>query len=185
MRPCSRPAPTVLLLLALAATGCGDRQRARDLAAMDFAVRDTTVVLGPGDITIVTVDSTIQLSLIDDYLATGLSAHSLAQVRRDTDPAAVTGDGLGARLERMIKRSVASTLGREIRVPLESVAEIRYDDGRLRFLRPDGGELSLFENSKSNGRPIAEAFRPEDAREFAARFQARKAERQSKRQPPQ
>jgi hypothetical protein len=173
----SGPAAAVLLL----AIGCGGGAEddsappaatpPRVSAAAPAVARDR---LGAGDLRIVTVDSSIDLALLGDAISTGLSPYTLAKVRRETDTGAVQGSGFGASIERMVKRSVSSAVGTRVSFPLTAVKAVHYTGGMLQF-EWTGKPVSLFENTKVNGRPVLAAFPPDEAQRFADAVNARKA----------
>jgi hypothetical protein len=138
-----------------------------------FTNRDSTRVLGPGDIRIVSVDSAIELSLVGDTVMTGLAAKALAKVKTETDTGAVAGSGFSAKLEKMIKSSVASALTKELTFPVAAVSDVRFEDGRLQLLDNSGKRMASFGGSDSTSR--GGKFAPADAQAFIAAFRARKA----------
>ena len=129
--------------------------------------------LRAGDVRIVTVDSSIDLALLGDTISTGLSPYALNKVRHETDTASVNGSGFAASIEKMVKGAVAGAVGTRAAFPLTAVRDVRYDNGRLQFDWA-GRPVNLFEHTKVNGRPVLEAFRPEDAQRFVDAVRARK-----------
>jgi len=142
-----------------------------------LAPRDTIRALGPGDVRIATVDSTLELALVGDTIVTGLGTKVMDKIREKTDTSDLTGDGLSATIQRAVKGSVAKAMDHEIHYPIADISDVRFEDGGLRFYRTDGAKMHVFENSRVNGKNVAEAFRPEDAQRFISAFHARKASR--------
>ena len=138
------------------------------------------VPLGPGDIRITSVDSGVDLAMIGDSISGGLSTSALAKVRRETDTNAVTGSGIGASIEKMVKGSVQSALRTRISVPVASVKDVRYDGQRLVF-EWYGKPPANFGSAKVNNKDVMSSFSPEDAQRFAIAVRAR--QRAVNRQP--
>ncbi|MDB4899056.1 MAG: hypothetical protein JWN53_864, partial [Gemmatimonadetes bacterium] len=128
--------------------------------------------LQTGDVRIVDVDSTVDLALVGDTITTGLSQKTVARVRRETDTATVTGEGLGASIEKIVKSTVGSAIGTRVAFPVATVKDVRYEDGRLLF-DWNGKPLRLFGTARVNGKPIT--WRPEDAQRFIDAVHARQA----------
>jgi hypothetical protein len=146
-----------------------------DMSHATFAPRDTTRTLGPGDVRIATTDSSLELAIIGDSIVTGFGSKVIDKIREKTDTSDITGDGLGATIQRAVKGTVAKAMDHEIHYPIADVSDIRFEDGGLRFYRADGRKMSVFENSRVNGRRVSESFSPEDAQRFISAFRARKA----------
>lgn len=144
---------------------------------MRFRARDTTRRLGPGDVRITSVDRNIELALIGDSVVTGLGPKVLEEIRVNTDSASVHGNGLGASIERMVKNTVAGALSHQLLVPVHSISDVRYQDGRLSFYKSDGSRMHLYENTKDSGRDTSMMFTTADANRFIDAFHARKAAR--------
>jgi hypothetical protein len=140
-----------------------------------FAPRDTTRTLGPGDVRIATDDSTLELALVGDSIVTGFGSKVVDKIREKTDTSDITGDGLSATIQRAVKGTVAKAMDHEIHYTIADISDVKFEDGGLRFYRTDGKKMSVFENSRVNGRKVSEAFRPEDAQRFITAFRARKA----------
>jgi hypothetical protein len=153
-----------------------DRSEKQDeISHATFAPRDTVRRLGPGDVRIATTDSTLELAIIGDSIVTGFGIKVLDKIREKTDTSDITGDGIGATLQRAVKGTVAKAMDHEIHYPIADISDVRFEDGGLRFYRADGGKMRVFENSHVNGRKISEAFSPRDAQRFISAFRARKA----------
>jgi hypothetical protein len=134
--------------------------------------RDSARELGPGDMIITDRDSSFDLVLQGDHIATRFSAKTMQKIQRETDTAKAS-SGFAGSIEKMVKSTVASSLSKELRYPVSDVREARYDDasGRLVIKLKNGRQL--FESSKVNNRRVDESFAPDDARRFAAAVNAR------------
>ena len=181
----TRLGPTVLVLTLLAAPACGrndnpnpdprvnpDVNPGRDPGAV--AHRDSGLVLGPGDVKITNEDSSVDMAVVGQQIVVRLSDRTMDKVRRETDTANVSGSGFGASIEKMVKRTVASTLGQQFEYPLRDVRDARYENGQI-VLDVNGKEPRLLANTKVGGKKLMESFRPEDAQRFVAAVNARKA----------
>ena len=131
-----------------------------------------TAEVAPGDIRITSADSGVDLALIGDSISGGLSAYALAKVRRETDTNAVSGSGLGASIEKMVKGTVQSALGIRISVPVASVKDVRYDGERLVF-DWNGKPPEHFGTAKVNNKDVMASFSAEDAQRFVVAVRAR------------
>jgi hypothetical protein len=171
------PSGAAIVLASLAACSRGrDDADAREDARVVAQVRPASAApdsLRAGDVRIVTPDSGIDLALLGDTVSTGLSPHALAKVRAETDTSRVTGTGLAASFEKMVKGRVAGAIGTRVAFPLSAVRDVRYEAGAIRFDWV-GKPATVFDNAKVNGRPLLESFRPEDARRFVDAARARK-----------
>jgi hypothetical protein len=155
-----------------------DRAEKRDeMSQATFAPRDTTRRLGPGDVRIATTDSSLELAIIGDSIVTGFGSKVIEKIRQKTDTSDITGDGIGATIQRAVKGTVAKAMDHEIHYPIADISDVRFEDGGLRFYRADGRKMSVFENSHVNGRKVSESFSPGDAQRFISAFRARKASR--------
>jgi hypothetical protein len=164
------------LVLVVACHHDRDRDEKQEEASeATFAPRDSLRKLGPGDVRIATVDSTLELALVGDSIVTGFGSKVMDKVREKTDTSGITGDGLSATIQRAVKGGVAKAMDHEIHYPITDISDVRFEDGGLRFYGTDGRKMSVFENSHINGRKVSESFSPEDAQRFISAFHARKA----------
>ena len=141
---------TVVTLFIGAACG----RRDRDVAAVAganarFSARDSTRTLQPGDVQIASTDSAVELAIIGDTIVAGLRAKVLDQVRDQTAPSEVTGDGLAARIEKVVKSTVASALSHQLLFPAVDVGDVKSEDGKLVFYARNGSRMRLFESSSA------------------------------------
>lgn len=146
-----------------AATGQGEK----------LARSDSALVLGPGDVQIANEDSSVDMAVVGQKIVVKLSDKTMAKVRQETDTSQVQGSGLGASIEKMVKRTVASTLGQQVEYPLSEVKDARYENGTI-VIDVNGKEPRLLANTKVGGKKLMESFRPEDAKRFVAAVNAKK-----------
>lgn len=130
------------------------------------------IPMAPGDIRITSADSGVDLALIGDSISGGLSTYALAKVRRETDTSAVSGSGIGASIEKMVKGTVQSALGTRISVPVASVKDVRYDGLRITF-DWNGKPPEHFGTAKVNNKDVMASFSAEDAQRFVVAVRAR------------
>ena len=161
---------TALLVLGACRT---DTQRVQ-VRNPSLANRDSARVLGPGDIRIISTDTTIELALIGDTVVTGLAAKARARVRAKTDTAAVTGTGFGATLEKFVKSSVQSALDKELTFPLSSVGDVKFESGKLELFDTAGKRMAMFGGRSSDSTSRGGMFSAADAQAFMAAFRAKK-----------
>jgi hypothetical protein len=171
----------VLVATSLIITACHSSDR-DDVRVQNAGIvsRDTARVLGPGDIRIVSVDSTIELTLVGDSIMTGLADKTLAKLKAETDTGAVTGKGFTANLEKMIKSSVQSALSKQLTFPVSTVSDVRFTDGTLEMVDASGKRMASF-GGKSATSSHEGKFSEADSRAFIAAFRARKALQRSTR----
>ena len=131
--------------------------------------------LRAGDIRIASVDGGVDLALIGDSISGGLSEKTLAEVRRETDTSAVSGSGLGASIEKLVKGSVQSALRTRVIFPLSAVQDVRYDGKKLVF-DWNGKPQTGFAHVKVDRKDVLESFSSEDAQRFVIAVRARKRE---------
>ena len=132
-----------------------------------------SLVLGPGDVMITNRDSSVDMALVGQKIVVRLSDKTMEKVRRETDTMGVKDSGFGGSIERMVKRTVASTLGQQFDYSLSDVKDARYENGTI-VLDVNGKEPRLLANTKVGGQKLMESFRPEDAQKFVAAVNARK-----------
>ncbi len=165
------------------ASACSSRterseQRERDeapdggvtLSKPKTAITEDT--LAAGDARIVATRGGVDLALIGDSISTGLSPEVLRKVRRETDTATVTGSGFGAQIEKMVKGSVAGSIGTRVSFPVSAVREVHYDGEKIVF-EWNGEPRKIFEQAKVDGKPLLASFSPEDSKRFADAVNAR------------
>lgn len=159
---------------------CGHSDRSSDSAAggvavgdVKFAARDSSRILGPGDVQIASTDSAVEVGIFGDTIVGGLGRKVLDRVQSETDTTAVKGNGLGASIEKLVKKNVADALSHQLLFPISQISDVRYEDGSLQFYGNNGSKMHVLENS--NGKNNHSTFTEADAARFIAAFKARKA----------
>jgi hypothetical protein len=176
----TRLSPIALATLLLVAA-CSDRSH--DAERTDTARTHVSIAnrpasadaapLAAGDVRIVTTDGGMDLALIGDTISSGLSPQAIATARHETDTAAVSGTGVGADLEKMVKGTVQKAIGTRVVFPIADVRAVRYDGHALEF-EWAGKPPQVYSSMKVHGKPFLESFAPEDAKRFADAVMARK-----------
>ena len=170
----------VALALMLPAAACGrndtpnrNADTSAPAASGSLTRSDSALVLGPGDVKITNVDSSVDMALIGQKIVVKLSDKTLAKVHQQTDTMGIQGSGLGASIEKMVKRTVASTLNQQFEYPLSEIRDAKYENGEIE-LNVNGKEPRLLANTKVDGKKLMQSFHPDDARRFVAAVNARK-----------
>jgi len=176
--------PLVIGALLMMAVGCGRRDNpdpnpypsARDNGAV--AKRDTALMLGPGDVKITNMDSSVDMAVVGQQIVVRLSDKTMAKVRSETDTSHVKDSGFSGSIEKLVKRTVASALGQQYTYPLSDVRDARYENGKI-VLDVNGHQPRLLANTEVDGKKVMESFRPEDAQRFVAAVNAKKSQRRA------
>ena len=159
---------TVCLLAAALLTAACSRHRDDDTREAAPASGDVS----GGDVRIQTTSSELDLALVGDTISAGLAPRALAKVRQETDTASVHATGLSGSIERMVKSTVQSAVSSRVSFPVSAVRDVKYEDGAIKFEwneRP----TRLFDQTKVNGKPFLESFRPDDAERFVQAVRAK------------
>ncbi|HEY4138122.1 MAG TPA: hypothetical protein VGN65_06710 [Casimicrobiaceae bacterium] len=135
--------------------------------------RDSTRVLGPGDIRISSQDSSYEVAIVGDSMVAGFGARMRTKLHTDLDTSQVAGTGIGASIEKMVKGTVANALDHELELPLSEISDVQAQDGRLIFFDKNGKRMNMFKSDKGDN--DSKAFREADADAFVAAFKSRKA----------
>ena len=178
-------ATTVLLGSALAACSVGGDDGTR----VSFSPTDTAraLALGEGDVAVTSTDNTVVLALIGDTVRMQLSDSLRRSVAADVDSSITNETGaLGGMIARTVGKTVAGAMGFVVRIPVQEVENVRYEDGRIRF--DSHGDVK-FSMGDGNERPRGDVgggsekgngarFSEEDGRRFVEAVKQRQAERQ-------
>ncbi|MEX2179314.1 MAG: hypothetical protein WD801_11420 [Gemmatimonadaceae bacterium] len=131
--------------------------------------------LGPGDMQLFNVDSTVDLILLGDQITAGLSPQTVAKVRGQLAQSA-EGEttGLGGSIARMVKETVADKIGTRVVYSVHDMREIRYDNGRLVVQWKDSRrDEPLLGSIKVDGDKDSNRFREAEAQAFVEAVRAR------------
>jgi len=173
-----RRSVSAVIALAMVAVACGRHDSNRDARNVEtqgnVANRDTALTLGPGDVKIVSEDSSVDLALVGQRIVVRLSDKTMNKVRSETDAMGVKDSGFGGSIERLVKRTVQSALAHQFEYPLSEVRDAKYENGAI-VIEPNGDrQPRVLANTKINGRKLMESFRPDDAKRFVAAVNTKK-----------
>lgn len=132
--------------------------------------------LGPGDLRVYNADSTVDLVLIGDKIAAGLSPVMVDKIRQKMDSSSASDSGLGASIKSMVQRQVAGAINKHVEFKLADLTDVRYEAGRLVFEWKQGSQHSLFDSAEVDGKKASDTFRQADAERFIAAVHARQKE---------
>ncbi len=134
--------------------------------------------LAPGELRIYNGDSTLDVVLIGDKIAAGLSPKMIAKVRHDMDSSSAThaDSGLGGRIAKLVTSTVADKIGTHVEYPIRGLKDIRYDNGRLVFDWKTGKKQTLFEDTRIQDKKASDKFSPEEAQKLIDAVHARQKE---------
>lgn len=155
---------TSLLLLSLAfAAACGgkDKERKADVKVGFGGDSARMPALGPDDVLVTSTDGAFVLAVVGDTVRMQLSDSLRGKVARDLDTSASKEGGIGAAITRSVGKVVNGALGFTVRVPVQDVENLRYEDGRIRF---DIRGSTSHVNTSGNGNNAK--FTEEDAKLF-------------------
>lgn len=149
--------------IAVLAIGCfGDR----DKGEVKVAFNDEATAmpaLGPGDVSITSKDGAFVMAVVGDTVRMQLSDSLRKSVAQTIDTSADAKSGLGAAITRSVGKVVGGAMGFVVRVPVEDMENLRYDNGRLRF-DVRGAKVKV-EGTGDNAGADSQ-FSEEDARRF-------------------
>lgn len=159
--PLSHP---VLLLAAVMLTACA-RDKAEDTGNVKVAFgKEETAepTLGPDDVRITSIDGSFVMAVIGDTVRMNLSDSLRNKVKNDIDTSAGDKGGFGAAIAKSVGTVVSGAMGFVIRVPVNDVQNLRYENGKLRFdVRGGGVKVNTSDQNGGNAE-----FTEADAKRF-------------------
>jgi hypothetical protein len=168
-----RSSAALLVVAALMLGACSRREREGEQPESALPPGTSAGMPGDGrDVRITTTGNEIDLALIGDTISSGLSQQALARARQETDTATVSGTGVGASIERMVKSGVQTALGTRVAFPISALNDARYENGTIVFDWKQ--KPTAFVKTRINGKPLLASFQPEDARRFVKAVRTRK-----------
>lgn len=178
-----RPFALCLLGFALVTTACA-RDKGTDGVKVSFGNDSArTTELGEGDVQITSTDGAVIMAVVGDTVRIQLSDSLRQQTAREIEAGSAKDGGLGAAITRGVSGVVSSAMGFVVRVPVENVTNLRYENGHLRF-DTRGGNVKVNTTSSGNSSDKAE-FSEDDARRFIEAVEARQAAKRGAMQPAQ
>lgn len=152
----------------------------RESAGVDF---NDEAPPGEEQIVITTRDGDGDLGLTDEVLFFRLSDRARARVESDMAQETEDLDGLAGSIARSVTGAVADALDFTVRVPIEEVTSVRYEDGQLQ-IETEGDTSFSFDDDgtpggdgAANENALDRQFEPDDARRFVETFERVKAGR--------
>ncbi len=130
--------------------------------------------LGPGDMRLYNADSSVDIVLMGDRILAGLSAKTVAEIKRSLNDSHSDSTGLGGMISGIVKSSVAGAIGTHAVFPLAEIKDMQYQDGHIRVTWTDGGDRDLFNSTEVNHRKVSNSFNDADAKRFVAAVRERK-----------
>lgn len=118
--------------------------------------------LGPDDVRITSIDGSFVLAVIGDTVRMNLSDSLRNKVKNDIDTSAGDKSGFGAAIAKSVGTVVSGAMGFVIRVPVNDVQNLRYENGKLRFDVRGGGVKVNTTGTNGGNAEFSEA----DARRF-------------------
>ncbi|MGZ8377936.1 MAG: hypothetical protein ACXW61_11670 [Gemmatirosa sp.] len=159
----------LLLLAACSFGGASD--------AVSFESDDTAraVTLGEGDVVVTSTDGTVQLMVVGDTVRMQLSDSLRASVKAEVDSSLDADAGaIGSAIGGAVGKIVGGAMGFVVRVPVEEVENVRYEDGQIRFESRGNTKFTMSGrgNEDGDGKNGA-SFTPEDGERFVQAVKAR------------
>jgi hypothetical protein len=158
-----RPIFLLLFPLALTVTACGSRGDDKGAVKVGFGGDSARMpALGPNDVLITSTDGAFVMAVVGDTVRMQLSDSLRNKVALDIDTSGQKeGGALAAAITKSVGKVVNTAIGFTVRVPVEDVQNLRYEDGRIRF-DVRGGGVNV--NTSGNGNNAK--FTEDDAKLF-------------------
>jgi hypothetical protein len=155
-------------IMCFAACGLGGDKQSGQAAVGFSADSAAAMVLAPGDVKITSTDGAVVLAVLGDSVRMQLSDSLRGSVKQELDSS-----GKDSKLASMILKSVGtvvnSALGFVVRVHVNDVNNLRYEDGSIRF-DVKGSKINVTTNKQSGSDA---KFSAEDAKKFIDRGEER------------
>jgi hypothetical protein len=175
-------ATAVMLGAGLAACSVGGDDGTR----VSFSPTDTAarpLALGEGDVAVTSTDNTVVLALVGDTVRMQLSDSLRRSVAAEVDSSITSETGaLGGMIARTVGKTVAGAMGFVVRIPVQEVENVRYEDGRIRFESEGNVKFSMGDRpNRTDGdgdeKGSGARFSEQDGRRFVEAVKQRQAER--------
>ena len=153
----------LLMPLALTVSSCGGRGDDKGAVKVGFGGDSARMpALGPNDVLITSTDGAFVMAVVGDTVRMQLSDSLRNKVALDIDTSGKKeGGALAAAITKSVGKVVNTAMGFTVRVPVEDVQNLRYDNGRIRFdIRGNKSHV----NTSGNGDNAK--FTEEDAKLF-------------------
>ena len=172
-----RPTTSVPLLAATAlllATACSNDKEKADINVTMGGDSASAMVLADGDVKITSTDGAIVLAVIGDTMRMQLSDSLRNSVNAEISAKTGDKDGLAATITRSVGSVVNSALGFSLRVHVDDVENLRYENGTLQW-RTRGGNMNMSSKGDASGRGDNARFTEEDAQKLIAAVESRQS----------
>ena len=158
-----------LTLLCCSACGFGDKSGNAQVSFSGDSAANA-ITLGPGDVQVTSTGNALVLAVIGDSVRMQLSDSLRASVKQELDTAG--GDNkLASAIVKSVGSVVNSALGFSVRVHVNDIENLRYEDGSIRFdVRGDNVNLRSGDHSMNDA-----AFSEADANRFIEAVKRRQA----------
>jgi len=131
--------------------------------------------LGAGDVRVTSTDGSFVMALVGDSVRMQLSDSLRRSVRQKIDSSADSAGGIGGMIARSVSGVVSSAMGFVVRIPVQQIENVRYEDGQIRFETRGGGHVNTSSQDTENRRAKAQ-FSAADGARFVAAVKARQQE---------
>ena len=170
-----RRLPIALALLTVAACSGRDEKSGMDVSFGQAAAQTSAEEsLGPGDVRVTSTDGAVVLALVGDSVRFQLSDSLRNKVKQQIDSASDS-SGFAAMITRSVSGIVSSAMGFVVRIPVQDIENIRYEDGRIEFdSRGKHSKFSMNGNGDSDRGDHAR-FSPADGQRFVEAVKQRQA----------
>ena len=130
------------------------------------AVTFASEIAGTEVTSILTEGGEVRLGLTDEVLYFGLTDQVAGTIEKELDEAESEG-GLGGFLAGAVSNVVVGELTTPVQIPLGTVHDVRYENGRLE-IDFEGQHAAV--DLEIDDEPVDQQFDPEEARRFAEAF---------------
>lgn len=160
-----------VVLASLAACFGGDKGEKGNVNVAFGDKAQSEPALGDGDVRITSINGAFVMSVIGDTVRMNLSDSLRNKVKQDIDTSGGDKGGFAAAIKKSVGTVVSGAMGFVVRVPVQDVQNLRYENGRLRF-DVKGGQVKVNTTDSNNNGGDAQ-FREEDAKRFIDAVEAR------------
>lgn len=127
---------------------------------------------GTDDIAIVTTDGGLTMSIRGDSIRLRFSDSVRAKINKDLDTAKSEDKGIGGDIAKMVKKTVATSLGGEMSTPVGDIQDAKVENGTIVFKYADKRKKQPFASTNTNGKSLLSSFSQADAEKFVAYIKA-------------
>ena len=166
-----RTAALTFLALATSAA-CGRDAVKSSGASASFGAASELPGTGTGDVEITSSDGSFVMAVVGDTVRMHLSDSLRNSVAQQIDTSMRMNGGLGASIANSVKKVVQGAVGTVVRVPVDEIENLRYEDGHIRF-DVRNGRINV--NSSTKGNSGSAMFREGDANAFIDAVRARQS----------